>query len=43
MELAKKDNKDLSTKGKEFFLKSVGFETIEVKNYKTIYEDIWKK
>lgn len=27
--------------GKRFFLKSVGIEVIEVKDYKTIYEDIW--
>lgn len=28
--------------GKKFFLKSVGFEVIELADYKKIYEDIWK-
>jgi len=27
--------------GKKFFLQSVGFEVIELNDYKTIYEDIW--
>ena len=28
--------------GKKFFLKSVGFEVIELEDYSKIYEDIWK-
>jgi hypothetical protein len=27
--------------GKKFFLESVGFEILEVENYKTLYEDVW--
>ena len=38
-----KKGENLSTsEGKRFFLKSVGFEIIEVDDYKTIYEEIWK-
>jgi len=40
--LTKKDNAYHSSEGKNFFLKSVGFEVVEVEDYKTIYEDIWK-
>jgi len=40
--LTKKDNAYHSSEGKKFFLKSVGFEVVEVEDYKTIYEDIWK-
>jgi len=40
--LVNKENKDPFYKGKKFFLKSVGFEIIEVNNFKIIYEDIWK-
>lgn len=40
--LTKKDNAYQSSEGKNFFLKSVGFEVVEVEDYKTIYEDIWK-
>lgn len=28
--------------GKKFFLESVGFEIVEVNNYKMMYEDMWK-
>ena len=31
-----------TSEGKKFFLKSVGFEIIELDEYMTIYEDIWK-
>lgn len=39
--LIKKNMSGESFEGKKFFLKSVGFEVLEVKSYKTIYEDIW--
>ncbi|MCH4183625.1 MAG: SIR2 family protein [Prevotella sp.] len=35
------DPKDIS-EGKRFFLESAGFEIINIKKYKTIYEDVWK-
>lgn len=31
-----------TSEGKKFFLKSVGFEIIELDEYKVIYEEIWK-
>lgn len=39
--LMKSDEKDNKKKGKKFFLKSVGFEILEVDDYETIYEKIW--
>ena len=39
--IVKNKNGD-SIEGKKFFLESVGFEILEVEDYKTIYEDIWK-
>ena len=40
--LANKDIDPPTFEGKKFFLKSVGFDVIEVNDYKTIYEEIWK-
>lgn len=38
-----KNGENSSTnEGKKFFLKSVGFEVIELDEYKAIYEEIWK-
>lgn len=34
--------KDNMSKGKKLFLESVGFEVIEIHDYKTIYEDVWR-
>ena len=38
----KKNEKDRNLEGKKFFLKSVGFEVIELDNYTDLYENIWK-
>lgn len=40
--IMKKENKNSKDEGKRFFLNSVGIETIELSNYKLMYEDIWK-
>ncbi|MCH2196268.1 SIR2 family protein [Kordia sp.] len=40
--IMKKEKNNPKTVGKKFFLKSVGIEVIEVENYPTLYEDIWK-
>lgn len=40
--ITKKDDNSSTSEGKRFFLKSVGFDVIEVDDYKTIYEEIWK-
>lgn len=34
--------KDQMSNGKKLFLESVGINTIEINDYKTIYEDVWK-
>lgn len=34
--------KDTLNEGKRFFLESVGFKIINIEDYKTIYEDVWK-
>ncbi len=39
--LTTKQDDSETFEGKEFFLRSVGFEVIQVDDYKTIYEDIW--
>ena len=39
--ITKKENSPRA-EGKKFFLKSVGFEIVEVNSYKMIYETIWK-
>lgn len=38
----KKGESPTTCEGKKFFLKSVGFEVIELDDYDKIYEDIWK-
>ena len=40
--IMKTGDKNPKIEGKKFFLKSVGIEVIEVDNYSTLYEDIWK-
>lgn len=37
-----KKNKNITNKGKKFFLERVGFEVIEVDSYDIIYENIWE-
>jgi len=37
-----KKGKNPQIKGKKFFLESVGFEIIEINDYQSMYEDIWK-
>ncbi|MFC1837211.1 hypothetical protein ACFLYW_00830 [Thermodesulfobacteriota bacterium] len=39
--LMKTDEQAKNNIGKKFFLESVGIEVLEVKDYNTIYEDIW--
>lgn len=38
----KKEENSKTNEGKKFFLKSVGFEIIELNDYKEIYEEIWQ-
>ncbi len=38
----KNGENNYKVEGKKFFLKSVGFEVINVDKYKTIYQDIWE-
>lgn len=40
--LAKRQKNDSFYEGKKFFLKSIGFEVIEVNSFKSIYEEIWQ-
>ncbi len=36
------EGNDKITEGKKFFLKTIGFDVIEVESYKDIYENIWE-
>lgn len=40
--LTSKESRNKQDEGKKLFLKSLGFEIIELKSYKELYENIWK-